>query len=120
MRKEELKYSITQYINQLINDVLPESGLLSKLGNRTAKYWVEQNQWRLDEILSVFTDKDEHIDTKKLAELYEEALFENGELRLSLKEIAPDAVKAMLPDKIMIFKREDLHKLLGLHRIKNY
>jgi hypothetical protein len=120
MRKEELKYSITQYVNQLINDVLPESGILGKLSNRTAKYWVEQNQWRLDEILSVFTDKDECIDTEKLAEMYEDALFENGELRLSLKEIAPESVKAMLPDKIMIFKKDDLHKLLGLNRVRTY
>ena len=120
MKKEELKYSIKQYVLQLINDVLPESGILGKLGNRTAKYWVEQNQWRLDEILSVFTDKDECIDTQKLAEMYEDVLFENGELRLSLKEIAPDGVKAMLPDKIMIFKKDDLHKLLGLDRMRNY
>ena len=114
MKKEELKYSIIQYIHQLINDVLPESGLISKLSNRTAKYWVEQNQWRLDEIISVFTDKDECIDTKKLAEMYEDVLFENGELRLSLKEIAPNSVKTMLPDKIMIFKKDDLHALLGI------
>ena len=114
MRKEELKYSITQYVHQLINDVLPESGILGKLSNRTAKYWVEQNQWRLDEILSVFTDKDECIDTKRLAEMYEDALFENGELRLSLKEIVPNSFKDMLPDKIMIFKRDDLYKLLGI------
>lgn len=120
MRKEELEYSIKKYVNQLIDDVLPESGILGKLSNRTAKYWVEQNQWRLNEILSVFTDKDECIDTEKLAEMYEDVLFENGELRLSLKEIAPDSVKTMLPDKIMIFKREDLHKLLGSNKIKNY
>ena len=120
MKKEELKYSIKQYVLQLINDVLPESGILGKLSNRTAKYWVEQNQWRLDEILSVFTDKDECIDTQKLAEMYEDVLFENGELRLSLKEIAPDSVKTMLPDKIMIFKKDDLHKLLGLDRMRNY
>ena len=117
MRKEELKYSITQYVHQLINDVLPESGILGKLSNRTAKYWVEQNQWRLDEILSVFTDKDECIDTKRLVEMYEDALFENGELRLSLKEIVPNSFKDMLPDKIMIFKRDDLYKLLG---VKHY
>ena len=120
MRKEELKYSITQYVNQLINDVLPESGILGKLSNVTAKYWVEQNQWRLDDILSVFTDKDECIDTEKLAAMYENVLFENGELRLSLKEIAPDSIKSMLPDKTMIFKRDDLHRLLGVNRIKNY
>jgi hypothetical protein len=118
MRKEELEYSIKQYVNQLINDVLPETGILGKLGNRTAKYWVEQNQWRLDEILSVFTDKDGCIDTEKLADMYEDVLFENDELRLPLREIAPESVKAMLPDKIMIFKRNDLHKLLGLNRIK--
>ena len=52
--------------------------------------------------------------------MYEDVLFENGELRLSLKEIAPDAVKAMLPDKTMIFKKEDLHKLLGLNKMRNY
>ena len=117
MRKEELKYSIKKYVNQLIDDVLPESGILGKLSNRTAKYWVEQNQWRLDEIISVFTDKDECIDTQKLAEMYEDVLFENGELRLSLKEIAPDSIKTMVPDKIMVFKREDLYTLLGIKRI---
>ena len=52
--------------------------------------------------------------------MYEDVLFENGELRLSLKEIASDAVKAMLPDKIMIFKRDDLHKILGLNKMRNY
>ena len=120
MRKEELKYSIVQYVHQLINDVLPESGILGKLSNRTANYWVEQNQWRLYEILSVFTDKDECIDTEKLAAMYEDVLFENGELRLSLREIAPDAVKAMLPDKVMIFKKDDLYKLLGTHKVRTY
>lgn len=120
MRKEELKYSIKQYILQLINDVLPESGILGKLSNRTAKFWVEQNQWRLDEILSVFTDKDECIDIEKLAAMYEDVLFENGELCLSLKEIAPDSIKTMLPDKTMIFKKDDLYKLLGLHKVKTY
>jgi hypothetical protein len=116
MRKEELEYSIKQYVDQLINDVLPENGILGKLSNRTAKFWVEQNQWRLDEILSVFTDKDECIDIQKLAAMYEDVLFENGELRLSLKEIAPDSIKTMLPDKTMIFKKDDLYKLLGLRR----
>ena len=117
MKKEELEYNIKQYILQLINDVFPESGFLSKLSNRTAKYWVEQNQWRLDEILSFFTNKDGCIDTKKLADMYEDALFENGELQLSLKEIVPEGLKTMLPDKIMIFKKDDLYKLLGLKKI---
>ena len=60
------------------------------------------------------------IDTEKLAEMYEDVLFENGELRLSLKEIAPSSIKDMLPDKIMIFKKDDLYKLLGLNKIKHY
>ena len=120
LKKEELEHSIKQYVNQLIDDVFPEYSILGKLSNRTAKYWIEQNQWRLDEILSVFTNKDECIDTEKLAEMYEDVLFENGELRLSLKEIAPNGIKAMLPDKIMIFKREDLHKLLGINKTRHY
>ena len=62
----------------------------------------------------------QEIDKEQFCSSFNRLLFENGELRLSLKEIAPSSIKDMLPDKIMIFKKDDLYKLLGLNKIKHY
>lgn len=114
MRKEELEYNIKNYVMDLIDDIMPANGLLGKMQNRTAKYWVEQNQWRLDDILSVFTDKEESIDTEGLVRQYEDILFEDGEFRLCLKDLVGDKYSNLLPNKIVLFNREDLYKLVGL------
>lgn len=116
MKKEELEYNIKKYVMQLIDDVLPEKGLIGKIENRTAKYWVEQNQWRLDDILSVFMDKDECIDGEQLINMYKDILFENGELRLSLADIIGEKYKSILPDKLIIFNEDDLYKLIGIKK----
>lgn len=113
MRKEELEYNMKKYVYQLIDDFFPETNMISKIENRTAKYWVEQNQWRLDEILSAFTDKDESIDTDRLLQIYEDVLFENGEFRVSFKEFAPDSIKPLIPDKVAVFHKTDLYKMVG-------
>ena len=52
MKKEEIEYNIKKYVYKLIDDMIPEDSILGKIENRTAKYWVQQNQWRLDKILS--------------------------------------------------------------------
>lgn len=116
MKKEELEYNIKKYVYQLIDDVMPENGLLGKIENRTAKYWVEQNQWRLDDILSVFMDKDGCIDGHQIIEMYKDVLFENGELRVSLTNLVGDNYKSLMPNKIILFKEDDLYKLVGLNK----
>ena len=116
MKKEELEYNIKKYVYQLIDDVMPENGLLGKIENRTAKYWVEQNQWRLDDILSVFMNKDGCIDGHQIIEMYKDVLFENGELRISLTDLVGDNYKSLMPDKIILFKEDDLYKLVGLNK----
>ena len=116
MKKEELEYNIKKYVYQLIDDVMPENSLLGKIENRTAKYWVEQNQWRLDDILSVFTNKDGCIDGHQIIEMYKDVLFENGELRISLTDLVGDNYKSLMPDKIILFKEDDLYKLVGLNK----
>lgn len=116
MRKEELIYNIKKYVYQLIDDVMPEKGLLGKIENRTAKYWVEQNQWRLDDILSVFTNKDGCIDGHQLVDMYKDVLFENGELRISLVDLVGDNYKSLMPDKIILFREDDLFKLVGVDK----
>lgn len=114
MKKDALEYNIKKYVYQLIDDIMPDKGFLGKIENRTAKYWVEQNQWRLDDILSVFMDKDECIDENHLIDYYKDVLFENGELRLSLTDLVGDRYKNMIPNKVVLFKEDDLYRLLGM------
>lgn len=116
MRKEELQYNITKYVYQLIDDVMPENGLLGKIENRTAKYWVDQNQWRLDDILKVFMDRDECIDGHHLVNQYKDVLFTNGELRLSLLDLIGNNFRGLIPDKTILFKEEDLYRLVGIEK----
>lgn len=114
MRKEEISYNIKQFVYKLIDDMLPQDGLLGKIENRTAKYWVEQNQWRLNKILSSLTDENGGIDPNQLVEQYKDVLFEEGELRLSMKDIVPDVFSDILPNKIVVFTVDDLYKMFGL------
>lgn len=116
MKKEEFEYRIKTYVFNLIDTIMPMDGLLDRVKNATAKYWVEQNQWRLDEIVSVFTDKDGCIDEQCLMKHYENVLFENDELRLSLKGIVPENYQQFLPDKVILFKKEEFYKLLGIEK----
>lgn len=116
MRKEEISFSIKTYVYKLIDDMMPADGILGKIENATAKYWVEQNQWRLDKILSSLTDQNGEIDPNQLIEQYKKVLFEDGELRLSTKEIVPEVYKNILPDKIVVFTINDLYQFFGIQK----
>jgi hypothetical protein len=48
---------------------------------------------------------------------YENALFENGELKLDVVGMIPDnmeMLKQILPNKIVVLHKQDLYKLLGM------
>ena len=114
MKKEEIEYNIKKYVYKLIDDMITEDSILGKIENRTAKYWVQQNQWRLDKILSSLVDENGSLDPNPLVEQYKEALFEEGELRLSIKDIVPEVYKEIVPDKIVLFTVDDLYQLFGI------
>lgn len=115
MKTEELIYNIKQYVYKLIDDMMPQNTLIGKIENRTAKYWVEQNQWRLNKLLSSLKDENGEIDPNHLVEQYKDVLFEEGELRLSIKEIVPEVYSDLLPDKIVLFTINDLYQLVGIN-----
>lgn len=114
MKKEELELHIRNYVYDLVDNIMPCDGFFGRMKNATAKYWVDQNQWRLDEILSVFVDEHDCIDEHDLMRHYENILFENGDFRMSLREIVPEHYKEMIPDTTIVFHKEDLYRLLGI------
>lgn len=82
--------------------------------NSTAKLWLEQNSWGLFKAIDAFGDEHHEIDIDKVLNHYESSLFENDELRINVKSIIPQQyewIKDYLPNKIILFKKDDLRNI---------
>ena len=115
MNIDEMKLKMKNFVNNTIDLYFPPTNFFDKLKNATAKLWVEQNTWRLHKILEAFADEYHEIDGDKVIEMYEHILFENGELKLNVKEMIPENmtwINDFLPNKIIIFKKEDLYDIV--------
>lgn len=117
MKIDELKLRVSTFIDETIDMYIPQNGFFNKIKNSTIKLWVHQNTWKMNKIMDAFKDENGEIDPYFVINEYEKSLFENGEFRLDIKNIIPPEyteVLNMLPDKIVVFKKEDLYKLFGL------
>lgn len=117
MKIDELKLRISTFIEETIDMYIPPTGFFDKIKNSTIKLWVHQNTWKLNKILDAFKDEKGEIDSNSIISEYEKSLFEDGEFRLDVKNIIPieySEVSKILPDKIVVFKKDDLYKLFGL------
>ena len=116
MKTDEFKLRIKTFADELIDQYLPTGNIIETLKNTTAKFWLSQNIGKFDSILNAFADVNGEIDTAKLKEFYEPVIFQNDEFRLDVKSLIPEEqviLKNMLPDNIILFRREDLYRLLG-------
>lgn len=117
MKTDEIKLRVVTFIDDIIDMYMSCDSLIGKIKNSTAKLWVDQNAYKLDSILEIFCDRNNEIDVQKIAEYYEDTLFENGDLRVDIRQIVPEKmsmVKDFLPNKIVVLTRDDLHKLLNI------
>lgn len=114
MKTDEIKLRMVKFAEETIDLYVPANGFFDKLKNSTMKLWVHQNAWRLNKILDAFSDQNGEINGREVISEYENTLFENGEFRLDVKKMIPEeysTISEILPDKIVIFRKEDLHKL---------
>lgn len=115
MKVDEIKFRVKSFLLNTIDLYLPPTNFFDKIKNTTAKFWVEQNSWKLNKILDAFSDENHEIDTDKLVSQYENVLFDqNGEMSVDVKSMIPseyDTIKSILPDKIILFKKEDLRNI---------
>lgn len=117
MKIEELKLRMLKFIEDTVDMYIPPIGFFDKIKNSTIKLWIHQNVWKMNKIMDAFKDENGEIDINSIICEYENNLFENGEFRLNIKTIIPEEyseISKILPDKIVIFRKEDLYKLLGL------
>lgn len=110
MKTDEVKLRLLNFVNDTIDIYIPPTNFFDKLKNATAKLWIEQNKYRINKAVDAFGDENNEIDVDKVIECYCNAMFENGELRLDVKNMIPssfDSIKDYLPNKIILFKEDD-------------
>lgn len=114
MNVDEVKLRIIKFLNNTIDLYVPPTNFFDKLKNSTAKLWLEQNQWRIGKAICAFGDENHEIEIDDVMKYYEQALFENGELRLDIKSMIPESfewMKEYLPNKIILFKVDDFRHI---------
>ena len=113
MKVAEVKMRLLNKANSLIDVYFNENHLSDKFINSTLKIIMKQNIHKIDDFFNLFADKDGEIDLKMMIDEYTNMIPEAG-IVFDLKEfVNNELVKGMLPDKILIIKRDDIMSILS-------
>ena len=114
---QEIQLRLETYVNDIINQIFPGNDMFNKLKSTTAKYWVKQNIWRMDNILNNFVDRDGLIDIEETINFYVNSMFdENGKFSINLGDlIQGTSLESLIPNKTIIFSKNDLMKLFNIN-----
>ena len=108
MKIGEVKMKLSNSVMGLIDTYFSGNALNEKFVNSTLKIILKQNLYKIDSILSLFTDQNGDINTDEIVMEYSKMIDENGIVFDLKKYIDNDLVKTIIPDKILILKREDI------------
>lgn len=113
---QEIQLRLETYVFDIINQVFPGNDVFNKLKSTTAKYWVKQNIWKMDNILNNFVDKEGLIDIEETINFYVDSMFdENGKFSINLQDlIQGTTLETLIPNKTIIFSKNDLMKLFNI------
>ena len=112
MKIHEVKLRLNNSINRLIDTYFGLPTVTEKMVNATLKIIAKQNMYKLDSILGMFADQNGEIDPQAILYEYASQIDENG-IRIDIKEyIDNDLIKQILPNKILIIKKEDIMGLI--------
>ena len=112
MKIHEVKLRLNSSINKLIDTYFGLPTVTEKMVNATLKIIAKQNMYKLDTILGMFADQNGEIDPQAILYEYANQIDENG-IRIDIKDyIDNDLIKQILPNKILIIKKEDIMSLI--------
>lgn len=107
----ELKLKMINTVNSMIDTYFSNNNLTDRFINSTLKIIVKQNIHKLDDVFNLFADKHGEIDTMLLINEYSNMVPNEG-IVFNIKDyVGNDLVKNMLPDKVLIIKKEDIMAL---------
>ena len=113
MKIAEVKIGLMNTAFSLIDTYFNGNDLGNKFINSTMKIILKQNIHKFDDIFNLFTDKDGEIDLQMMIDEYTNMISDNG-IIFDLKDyINNDLVRNMLPNKVLIIKKEDILSILN-------
>lgn len=111
MKASEFKLSVVQGLNNLVDDYFGSNTYADKFINSTLKIMIRQNTYKLDDILCLFTDEYGNVDELVIIEEYSKVIGDSGFI-LDIRDfIKNDFVRNFLPNKALVIKKEDIHKM---------
>ena len=113
MKVQEFKLRMINGVNTLIDDYFGSNNVTDKFINSTLKIMVKQNANKVDGISDLFADEDGCIDESIILEEYGKTLGETGIIFDIRDFVKNDMVRGLLPNKALIIKKEDLHKMFA-------
>ena len=113
MKTAEVKIRLINTANSLIDTYFNGSDFSDKFINSTLKIIVKQNVNKFDDVFTLFADKDGDIDLRMMVDEYSKMISDNG-IIFDIKDyVSNDFVKNMLPDKVLVIKKDDITSLLA-------
>lgn len=108
MKAGEVKMRLSNTVIRMIDTYFGGNNISDKFINSTLKIIVKQNIYKVDNILSLFSDQNGEINTSEIAREYANMIDEHGFAFDLRKYVDNDLIKGMLPDRVLIIKREDI------------
>ena len=96
----------------LIDTYFCENSLNEKFINSTLKIILKQNIYKIDQMLSLFADKNGEINATEIITEYSKMIDEEGFVFDLRNYVDNEMLKGMLPNKVLLIKREDILNLL--------
>ena len=113
MKAGEIKMRIANKAMELIDTYFNENSLSEKFINSTLKIAFKQNLYKIDPLLTLFTNENGEINVEEVISEYIQMIDESGFI-FNLKDyVESDSVKRLIPDKALVIKREDIQSILS-------
>lgn len=113
MKTGELKMRLIKAVMGMIDTYFCSNALNEKFINSTLKILVKQNAYKIDSVLELFADKDGEINATEIVAEYANMIDEKGYIFDIKQYVDNDMVKSLIPDKVLVVKREDILNMLS-------
>lgn len=112
MKAGELKMRLANSVMGLIDTYFGGTAMSEKFINSTLKIILKQNLYKIDPMLDLFANQDGEINAQEVVTEYANMIDENGYVFDLKQYVENDTIKALIPNKILVIKREDILNLL--------
>lgn len=112
MRIGEVKLRLVKSVNNLIDTYFGAPTVTEKMLNATLKVLLKQNVNKIDPMLTLFADENGEINPQEILIEYANQIDDNGLVVDIQNYVKNDTLKQLLPNKILILKKDDIMNLI--------